>query len=202
MTLGGYDERLHASKMVHVTVSSSRGFYAISLRKVYLRQGGESAAYDKSMKTIQLDVPESMLNRGNVIVDSGTTDTYFTSEMAKAFGQVWKQFTGTDYSHSSLKLTEEQLQAFPTILFQMQGDVELNQALADANDGPVVGLAGELDPEYPYDVILAMPASHYFEYDESKDKYTPRFYVDEGGGSVMVRFCLRKLLRVLREQCE
>ena len=49
----------------------------------------------------------------------------------------------------------------------------------------MVGLAGDLDPTNPYDVILAVPASHYFEYDESDGRYTNRFYVDEGGGTVL-----------------
>ena len=37
----------------------------------------------------------------------------------------------------------------------------------------------------PKDVVLAIPASHYLEYDGDTGKYVPRFYTEEGSGSVL-----------------
>lgn len=39
----------------------------------------------------------------------------------------------------------------------------------------MVGLAGDLDPDHPYDVLLAIPPSHYFEYSKHDDVYAARF---------------------------
>jgi hypothetical protein len=62
--------------------------------------------------------------------------------------------------------------------------VDYNKALY--NDKYVTGLAGEaLDNENPYDIILAIPPSHYMEYDGKNSKYVARFYNDEHGGSVL-----------------
>jgi hypothetical protein len=47
------------------------------------------------------------------------------------------------------------------------------------------GFAVDVDPKNPYDVLLAIPPSHYMEYDDKEKKYIARFYVDEGAGSVL-----------------
>jgi hypothetical protein len=76
------------------------------------------------------------------------------------------------------------LEALPTILIQIAGDKDHNKDLH--GEEYVTGLAGEngLDSEHPYDVILAMPPSHYMEYDHKKSKYIARFYVNERGKTV------------------
>jgi hypothetical protein len=124
------------------------------------------------------------LNGGHVIVDSGTTDTYFTRRIASAFKTAFKEVSGKDYSHSDMKLTKEELDAFPTILFQLSGDETMNKQVRGDQDN-FVGLADVVDPEFPNDVILAVPPSHYFEYDDDDKAYVARFYTDEGSGSVL-----------------
>lgn len=37
------------------------------------------------------------------------------------------------------------------------------------------GWAGDLDPEHPYDVLVAIPSEHYFEYDE--DSYHGKSFI-------------------------
>ena len=80
-------------------------------------------------------------------------------------------------------MTEAEVRAHPTIIIQLQGDEELNKAI-NSNPNKVVGLAGDLDPMHPYDVIVVMPPSHYLEKDRA-GKYTPRFYATETRGSVL-----------------
>jgi hypothetical protein len=191
LTLGGPDERLHASPLVYTGGKKGRvGFFSVYMRKVYLREGGggdsASASTLTELKIVPLNVSEDVLNRGGIIVDSGTTDTYFSRGIASAFSQVFEQLTGgRKYGHDAVDLTAQQLDALPTILLQIAGDEDYNRELYGENY--VTGLAGEqsLDAEHPYDVILAIPPSHYMEFDNKKNKYIARFYTDEGGGSVL-----------------
>eukprot|EP00980_Cylindrotheca_fusiformis_P014476 scaffold3868_cov84-Cylindrotheca_fusiformis.AAC.1 len=103
MTLGGVDPRLHETPMVFATRTNNNGFYNVHVRKIYLRDGvgGESAKSAKpSAKTIYLDVAEKDLNSRKLIVDSGTTDTYFNRVISKAFRAAFKELSGRDFSNT------------------------------------------------------------------------------------------------------
>jgi hypothetical protein len=189
LTLGGVDPRLHTSDMVFTSRASGgrTGFFSVKVRKVYLREG----TYGQSVKSTSSDalagvrdlgVSFNSLNSGGVIVDSGTTDTYWNRHIATAFKQAFQEMTGRPYTHSALTLTEEELAAFPTILFQLVADPEAN---AGSDPAFTVGLAGALDSDYPKDVIIAFPPTHYMEYDPDDGKWTARFYPQEAGGSVL-----------------
>ena len=185
MTLGGFDERLHESPVVWTADSDDgSGFYNVNVRAVYLRDsdGGESAlTASPNAKVIKLDLTQGDINSGGVIVDSGTTDTYWNRKLAEAFKNTFEDLSGKTFSES-LSLTHEEMVALPTILFQIEGDEELNSAM---NSTTVVGLAGSLDPDHPLDVILAFPPSHYMEYRKRTGMYVSRFYVTEHSGSVL-----------------
>jgi len=187
MTLGGVDTRLHRSPMLVVNNLRSDGFYAISIRKMYLREGGgRSATPDPGSKQIAhyLAITETELNRGGVILDSGTTDTYLHRAIGPAFRQVWKEIVGTPYNNDKVSLTLEQVASLPTVLIQLKSEKGMNAGVGGPDEG-VTGLAGSLDPDYPHDVVLAIPASHYLEHDHESGQYTARVYVSEGGGSVL-----------------
>jgi len=159
MTLGGVDTRLHTSPVVYASVSVSNAFYGVHIRNVYLRAGGggdSAQSTDPNIAVKRVDISEAELNRGTTIVDSGTTDTYFTRSIATAFHALWKDFTGKTYNNNPVNLSEKELNSLPTILFQLQGLGDINEKLAKDNTQPVVGLVGALDPEHPYDVLLAM----------------------------------------------
>lgn len=191
MSLGGTDARLHNTPMVYSATQESSGFYVVQIRKVYLRAGGggiSAKSATDNLKIVKLDISEDTLNSGRVIVDSGTTDTYFSRKLGTAFNAVYHQLTGETYGNSVKKFTPAQLAQQPTILFQFYGDEALNQAVIDRSDsGVVVGLAGAtLDAEHPLDVILAIPPEHYYEYDPEVDGYVSRFYVSKrSGGGVL-----------------
>lgn len=187
MTFGGVEKRLHNTDMVYTDNGAARsGFFGVKIRKMYLRQtgGGESAmSSNPSVQVVNLNIPEESLNAGGVIVDSGTTDTYFTRQISQAFRTTFKSLSGVEYNHNSVPLSPEQLAGYPTILFQLYGQTEMNK-LIGSDPNQVVGLAGSLDPDHPYDVILAIPPSHYME-EDSPGMYTARFYDTEGSGSVL-----------------
>jgi hypothetical protein len=169
--------------MVHSKVSGN-GFYTVTVRKVHVREGigGESAlSANPGAKILTLDISEQQLNRGGVIVDSGTTDTYWSNTMAGLFKAAFSQLSGKRYTNSAISLTKKELAALPTVLFQLVGDETINGALVDGASG----LAGDLDPEHPLDILLAFPPSHYYEYDPEKNLYTSRFYLTESRGSVL-----------------
>jgi hypothetical protein len=189
LTLGGVDPRLHDSDMVYSSNASSgrASFFSVKVRAVYLRQGsaGESAKSNKADPTegvVQLIIHAPNINTGGIIVDSGTTDTYWNKNIQLPFQQAYHEMTGKQYNHEEVSLTKEELDAMPTILFQFEANDNENPS---ANPNEVVGLAGELDPDHPHDVILAFPPSHYMEYDPETGKYVSRFFVTEGRGSVL-----------------
>lgn len=80
MTIGGTDSRLHGSEMVYSSVSAGGGFYDVTIRQVYMRQGGgESAAYDAEAKIVPL-----LSSPTSGIVDSGTTELRIVNHISIA----------------------------------------------------------------------------------------------------------------------
>lgn len=179
MTLGGSDDRLHVHPMVFSKHEDVWGRnYGVLLRKIHLRQGGGGDSARSSTPNLQittLNVTAEVLNEGNVIIESGTTDTYMTSAMREEFEEVWKSMSGRFYSNEgSYRMTQDEIQSLPTIIFQFEGAEDLNKEVKDA-----INLAGDMDPEYPYDIIVAMPPNHYMEYLEDQNVYMARFYMAE-----------------------
>lgn len=187
LTMGGSDKRLHYDPMVFAAQIRPRGFHTVKVRNLYLRkEGGESIVH--SGKLIKLDLDEYTLNMGGVIIDSGTTDTYFNKRYGYEFRSAWKQITGNEFhENESFSLTNEELFALPTIVFQLYGSPFTGEEDFDLkNPDHVVGLAGStLDADNPTDVLVAMPATHYLEYDEEKNVYTPRIFFSEQGETVL-----------------
>lgn len=184
-TLGGSDERLRKSPQVWTGGTGDRGFYRVKIKALYLRagSGGPSAkATDSNAELIPVDISSLY---GQVIVDSGTTDSYFSRSIAKSFMSAFQQLSGRTYGHRKEILTMEEINAMPTILIQLEGELGLNRAIRNSTDVPVVGLAEDVDPQNPYDVLLSVPASHYMEYDPDEQGWYNRFYVDEASGGVI-----------------
>jgi hypothetical protein len=190
VTLGGVDERFDKTPMVYTPDSNGgrEGFFSVRVRRVYLREGSAGESVKSSLPSPNqgvkvLDVPEDTLNTGGIIVDSGTTDTYWNHGIAAAFNQLFLEMTGLRHNNDDeLSLTHAELMALPTVLFQLVSSPEANAGM-DAYK--TVGLAGSLDDKHPFDVVLAFPPSHYMDYDERAKTYTSRFYATEGSGSVL-----------------
>lgn len=190
MSLGGSNPALHKTPMVYATSSRGRGYFRVQVRKVYLREGnsGDSAANPKLAKVVEIGgADEYKIDSKTVIVDSGSTDTYFYSKFGPYFEAAFEKMTGTKYTNRLQKLTQEQVDAMPTILFQLYGDIARNKAVIKGNKstGTVTGLSGVWDHDHPYDVILAVPPSHYFEYDGKNDRYAARFFTNGHSMSVL-----------------
>ncbi|VEU36150.1 unnamed protein product [Pseudo-nitzschia multistriata] len=190
MTLGGVDTRLHRTPMVYTpNFNTGRAtFFSTRIRRMMLRDGKygtsvQSTADNPNLGLTVLDIDPSILNKGGTIVDSGTTDTYFNSAIGGEFKRVFRKITGREHTNSGLDLTEEEVLALPTILIQLISNDETNGHVDDMFHTP--GLAGAMDKPNKSDVILAIPPTHYMEYDEKSKKYTSRFYTTERSGNVL-----------------
>lgn len=189
LTLGGVDKRLQRSPMVYAALDteSNNGWYTVQVKKIWLRKGGgQSAKSDGPFKRtdhVIVSANSKKLNDGDgIIIDSGTTDTYFQRHLKVPFQKAFKDMTGIRLSNKSLKLTPEEVLALPTILIQLTAHEYSKTFDADVND--VVGLAGTNLSKMPKDIIFAMPATHYLEF-KGNGVYTPRIYFSESSGGVL-----------------
>lgn len=185
MTLGGVDERLHATPMVYANQLNTKGWFVVQIKRVFLRiNGGERVQVPREdqqyVHLVKVDVSEWELNNGNVILDSGTTDTYLSSQIYREFNKAWRSLMGTSYDNKSHRYSDKELLALPTILFQLEAH--------DKDDGDqwtTAGLVGSLDKNRPTDVLVAMPPTHYMEYNPNTQRYMSRVYFNEKHGGVL-----------------
>lgn len=173
LTMGGTDTRLHIEPMVYAHGFNTKGvMHGVSIRKVYIMESGQYDASQATPKnTKEVGISTSFLNSGSVIVDSGTTDTYMTRNLKSPFERVFKQVVGFAYNENGMYLSDEQVSKLPTIIIQLNGRVEENEKMGRN----IAGLAGVLDEENPYDILIAIPPAHYVEYDTDHKKYVGRY---------------------------
>jgi len=181
MTMGGSDLRLHNTIMVYADQPNTGGYFKVYIVKIFLRSGGGELVASKNNTNVeQINIDEEILNKGDIMLDSGTTNTYLTTLLSRPFSAAWKKITGDDWKENrSVHLTREQLLDMPTILFQLRGwEKGFQDDLAE-------GLAASISPNSSDDILVAMPATHYMEYSKSKEKYFSRIYFGEGDGGVL-----------------
>ena len=199
MNFGGTNpELLHSTPMVFAEQKNNEGWYTVRIQAIYLRTNGglsveegkgdallPDAEYDLATngpdmaEYTKIDSTPAAINNGEVIVDSGTTDTYLNAKMATAFKKAWSEVTGRKYEHEAWELTEEELLNLPTIVFQLRGVPE------DNDDPTAPGLAAELDSNNPTDILVAMPPTHYMEYSMEDKTFKSRVYLNEMHGGVL-----------------
>jgi Eukaryotic aspartyl protease len=180
MTIGGSDPKLHNQAMAFTSLESG-SFFSVQLRKVYLRKGGKNLAGTQHI--IPISVPDALHepDRKHVIIDSGTTDTYFTQDMRADFYKAWLTMVGTDFTNEPISLSAEELEALPSLVLQFQA-LDGNQNIDDTRNA---SLAGELDPEYPFDLVVVIPPSHFMEYHPDENGYVAGLFWDEPEGIVL-----------------
>jgi hypothetical protein len=203
LTLGGTDERLHTSPMVYTPLLLNGNMnmnmnenmnddpptheFVLDVRKVHFRHGGGGdgvQSLDTTLKIVTLEIPDDRV--GQATIESGYSNSQFSSHWNQPFRMAWYELTGDNFDHQPTYVTYEQIQLLPTILIQLVGD-EQDTADTDNTRGHTEGLAGDLDPDHPYDVLLALPPNHYMEYDETQGLYVPRFHLQKHnqGSSVL-----------------
>ena len=123
------------------------------------------------------------MNSGKgVIVDSGTTDTYLSSRLGAAFKATFKEMTGRTYTNTHWSLSEEAMLQLPTVVVQLRSKQSLNP---DDAEGLVKNSGNGYEMGSQDDILVAMPPSHYMEYNANTKEYTPRLYFTESSGGVL-----------------
>jgi hypothetical protein len=107
--------------------------------------------------------------------------TLLLFSLSEPFRKAWQESLGKPFSNDAVALTPEELNSLPTIILQLQGDTSNKDIATDK----ALPLASDLDPVNPHDILLAVPPSHYMEYQEDKKKYVMGVYFEEPDGSVL-----------------
>ncbi len=190
LVLGGSDSSLHTTTTVYTSnaVSASDTFFHVTIRQVYLVGGSNTTS---SSTIYNLDLSSSELNQQEgTIVDTGTTYVVFPSTWESAFGQAFYDLTGVEYS-GNLGATIDEFDLLPTILLQLEGD-SINSQLQGTSSSSTVstGLAGSIDSSHPYDVIVAIPPSHYMQYAVTErsgvEVYAPALQFERNPGVIVL----------------
>lgn len=93
-----------------------------------------------------------------VIVDSGTTDTFFVSSAKYAFNKIFSKMADTDYSEDSMHVSAKDLDKLPNITIVLEGDG---------------------DEE---DIMLEIPASKYLTKGDDGSYYGNFHFSERSGG--------------------
>ncbi|KAG7401057.1 hypothetical protein PHYBOEH_003252 [Phytophthora boehmeriae] len=151
IVFGGVDYGHHTSDVGYTPLlDDTSAFYPVHVKSV-------------SVNDKRLDIDESTLNSGRgVIVDSGTTDTFFDAKGKRNFMSAFKEAAGRDYSESRMQLSEDELAALPVISIVLSG------MSGNGSD----------------DVQLDIPASKYLTPDNN-GYYYGNFHFSERSGGVL-----------------
>lgn len=187
MVLGGVDVRLHKTPMIWAEETSAHhdGKYEIHLEKVYLQANSPATSadhdneYEKELAStvdnlstlynVQI-FEESLNNKGPVIIDSGTTATYLTSQLLHHFVDKFNSMVPEDVmvlgSDKYYHLTLRQLQELPTVVFQIKGwqpkDKDEQEDPPETTNIP--GIVGTDTGDLKHagkSILIRMPPSHY-----------------------------------------
>lgn len=121
-------------------------------------------------------LPHSLLrylndNKG-AIVDSGTTDTFLSHKIAKAFSLAWEKVTGQHYHNRMQQFTFDQFNNLPVITYELEGGLqwqvkpEAYMEMSDLNESE--SIIDDLSEPW-----------------EGNRGLTSRIYVDEPSGAVL-----------------
>ncbi len=192
MTLGGSDTRSHTTKMVYAALQQRsqydvylERYFIVKIQNMFLRAGGgfRVVSTDAQARTWRINASVDDLNGGysaynGSLVDTGNTAFYLPSGLADPFNEQWEKIVGQPFDFTgSLQqnLTSGELDALPTILFQLEGK--------DNNDPTAQGLAGSLDENNPTDILVAVPPTHYMSYTDGF--YHSQIYLDDSSSPIL-----------------
>jgi len=234
LTLGGVDERLnHWNKengvrgMRYARNWKQRGWFEIYVKAVYLRMpplpttiqkngddndgiNATEGMYSKTLRLLNIDL--KTLNDIGIVIDSGTTESFLPSHLAKSFETAFEKLTGEtfrdEYSpvlfgggyHEGGDDNEESEgnvdDYFPTILLQLESAPPLNKdgdgssrksqedeiEWKDADGKALPGFTGYLDETSPHDPLFEIPPRNYLKYFALTKLYRNGLHLSEQAG--------------------
>jgi len=186
ITLGGADKRMHTSPMIYAENRDLSGWFSVNVNGMYLKyQKDEGDDKDDAVepKVVKINLNFRTLNKAGVIVDSGTTESFFPSFVKVPFMEAFKELMGFDFLATLPKAGAIAVKDYPTIMIQLKAAVMVeDDELMDENDKPLAGMTGALDLDAPNDVLVEIPPEHYMLYRSSTKSYTNRFHMTDSSG--------------------
>ncbi|KAG7390510.1 hypothetical protein PHYPSEUDO_007736 [Phytophthora pseudosyringae] len=152
VVFGGVDYSHHTSDVGYTPLlDDASAYYPVHVK-------------DIRVNGVSLGIDTGTLNSGRgVIVDSGTTDTFFDAKGSRNFMKAFRDAAGRDYSQKRMKLSDDELAALPTISIILSG------MKGDGTD----------------DVQLDIPASRYLTPSDTGGSYYGNFHFSERSGGVL-----------------
>ncbi|ETL81222.1 hypothetical protein, variant 1 [Phytophthora nicotianae] len=152
LVFGGVDYSHHTSDVGYTPlINDNSAYYPVHVK-------------DIRMNGVSLGIDAGTINSGRgVIVDSGTTDTFFDSKGSRTFMKAFRNAAGREYSEKRMDLTADELAALPTISIILSG------MKGDGTD----------------DVQLDIPASSYLTPSDNAESYYGNFHFSERSGGVL-----------------
>ena len=197
LTLGGADKTMHSSPMVFAEHIPLNDRFAVYIQNMYLQHpkkkqeegledgsssGNETGGpliYRNDHRVLKMDVNSKHLNTGGVIVDSGTTESFFPSVVRLPFINAFKELMGFEFKPKVTNTDLDVMDVYPTILIQLKAAmIVADDELMDESSNPIAGLAGTLDLDNPNDVILEIPPDQYMLWSRKSNAYTNRFHMN------------------------
>mmetsp|Transcript_15553 Transcript_15553/g.33473 ORF Transcript_15553/g.33473 Transcript_15553/m.33473 type:complete len:731 (-) Transcript_15553:467-2659(-) len=188
VTLGGYNPHILDAPLVYVHNIKGDGEtrYKVHVRSIYLREGGgQSIVPDReNQAVVRLSLDQEKFNEknGGTILDSGVPLLIFDESLQESFLAEWKKMVGTEFTFGKMLITENDVKALPTLIFQIKAHDGVDKSF---NPRTVPNMAGDRDPQNPFDALLAIPATHYMEYNPSTGTYRAKINLFSKMGSFL-----------------
>ena len=187
-------------------------YFTVEIRQVYLQPAhsihkhGWDSLVSLDLNATELDSLNGRTNSKNdnhqkpqglqVIVDSGTTETYLSQSVQTKFQTLFNQMTvglleyrGGLTGHSLYQLSPYQLESLPTIWLQLVGDETRNSIVSSSSSSTTVVQSGSMargvDPRHAMDVLVAIPPTQNMEYLAESQKWTFGVFANEPSGAVL-----------------
>lgn len=185
LTIGGIDERLqNGNPMIYAKTVPSE-YFIVNVKGLYLglpeKNPGGNIQKTPILKVVTND--NVTMNSGNgVVIDSGTTDTYFSYRFEEEFSKLWSE--SFKYKNAPIRMTSLQYNKLPTVYVHIE--TSNTEQVPSRDTKFVYGYTGwDISPESPQDVLLAIPPDHYMEPSVLDNTYIPRIYFTESSGGVL-----------------
>jgi hypothetical protein len=194
LTLGGADETIHLSPMIFAEQFDINGWFSVHVQNMFLKHPkkeedeviGNGKNETQSLLSMdghrveKLQVNIKQLNLGGIIVDSGTTESYFPSVSKLPFVKAFKNLMGFEFNAKLTKDDVHGVEDYPSLLIQLKGAINVSDDdLMDDNGKPRSGLADSLDLDNPNDVLLEIPPDQYMLWSARLKAYTNRFHMND-----------------------
>jgi hypothetical protein len=163
LVMGGVDYSHHRTKVAYSPlVGGEGGWYPVKVKDVLVGDQTLGVSADKyntyvgsaegrvrdSATWRRLTTRYSFCSGKGVIVDSGTTDTFFVSTAERAFNRIFSDLAGIDYSDDVMHVSASTLSSLPNITIVLEGadkegdimlEIPASKYLTKADDGSYYG---------------------------------------------------------------